>query len=180
MQALAGVVLHVQAGDADALLLAFGFDIQIARERQRQLVHRNLVALGQVGVEIVFARKTRVWLDFAVNGQRSAQSQLERAFIKHRQRPGQTEAHGAGIGIRRRAKFCRAAAKGLGDGLELGVHFEADDGFVARHYVRRDARRFLCGSDHGEWRNYNTCPEFEGEPPSRERFGAPRGGGRDR
>ena len=148
VEALARVVFHVQARDADALLLALDFDLDPARERQRQLVHRNLVALGQIGIEIVLARKARARLNRAVDRQRRAQRQLQRPLVQHRQRPRQPQAHGTRIRIRRGAEFRRAAAKRLRHRVELRVHLEPDHSLVARHHLRRHLRRILCSLAH--------------------------------
>src|SRR6202043_4137141 len=58
VEILGGVVFDVQAGDADALLCAGVLDLDPAASGQRKFVLRNLIALGQVGIEIIFARKT--------------------------------------------------------------------------------------------------------------------------
>ena len=56
--ALAGVVFHVDAGDADAFGCAVDHDIDEAVLGERLIVLRNLVALGQVGIEIILAGET--------------------------------------------------------------------------------------------------------------------------
>ena len=60
VDALAGVVFHVDARDADALVRAVHHDIDAAVLGQRLIVLRDLVALGQVGIEVVLAREARV------------------------------------------------------------------------------------------------------------------------
>src|SRR6202034_689626 len=148
VEAFARVVLHMQALDADALSCAADFDFERALGGEGQLVHRDWIPLGQIGIKIVFAGETRARLDHAANRERRAQRQLQRAFIEHWQRTRQTQADRASIGIRLRAELCRAAAESLRDRLELRVDLEANDGFVARRHFRRYARRLLCGSTH--------------------------------
>ena len=121
-----------------------------ARRRERQLVHRNLIALGKVRVEIILAGEARARLNRAIDGERGAHGEIERLLIEHRQGAGQAEAHGTRIRIRRVAKARRAAAERLRQRVKLRVNLEADHGFVSRHHVRRQARRFLCGSAHRE------------------------------
>ena len=150
VQALARVVFHVQPRDADALFLALDFDLDPARQRQRQLVHRNLVALRQIGIKVVLARKARARLNRAVDRQRRAQRQLQRPLVQHRQRPRQPQAHGTRIRIRRRAEFRRAAAKRLRQRVELRVHLEPDHSFVARHHLGRHAGHILCSLAHNK------------------------------
>ncbi len=57
--ALAGIIFHVDAGDADALLPAVHLDIDEAVLGERLIVHGNLIALGRIGIEIILARETR-------------------------------------------------------------------------------------------------------------------------
>src|SRR4029077_2838423 len=84
VETLARVIFHVQAGDADGLFLAADFNFERAQGGQRQLVHRDLIALGQIGIEIVFARKSRAGLNFAPDRKRRSQSQLQRALVEDR------------------------------------------------------------------------------------------------
>ena len=65
VQIFGGVFFEVQAGDADSLARAVVIDFEPAGQGQRQLVHGNLVALGQIGIEIVFAGEAGVFLHAA-------------------------------------------------------------------------------------------------------------------
>ena len=60
VQALARVLFHVQARDADALGPVRALDLNVAVLGDRLVVLRNLVALGQVGIEVVLAREDRL------------------------------------------------------------------------------------------------------------------------
>ena len=53
--------------------------------------------------------------------------------------PGKPEADRADVGVRRRAETGGAAAENLGRGGKLDVHFEPDDGLVARNTRRGQA-----------------------------------------
>src|SRR4029079_9579787 len=64
VQRLGGVFLEVDAGDAPLF--------EAAARRQRQLVLRDLVALRQVGIEVVLAREDRRLVDRAAERQRGA------------------------------------------------------------------------------------------------------------
>ena len=59
MEAFAGVLFHVQAGDADALWAGRRGDVDVAVLGDGLVELRNLVALGQVGVEVIFAGEDR-------------------------------------------------------------------------------------------------------------------------
>jgi len=149
VQILRGVVLEVQPRDADALDPAFVLDFEVAAGGQRQFVHGNLVAFGQVGIKIVFSGEAGEFLDIQLQGQRRADAQLDRAFVQHRQCAGQAQTDGASVRIGRIAEARGAGAEGLGRGLQLHVDFETDDRLVARHDFGRDAREaFLCQPGH--------------------------------
>ena len=71
MNALARVLFHMQASDPDALdnasrAIAFGH-IQPAMLRNRLVELRDLIALGIVGVEVIFACEDAPFANLAVN-----------------------------------------------------------------------------------------------------------------
>ena len=91
----------------------------------------GLVALGQVGVEIVFARKLAFFSDFCAYGQAELNRAFDGGLIHHRQGAGQGQIGGAGLGIGLGAKSGAGAAEDFALRGELGVGFKADDDFVA-------------------------------------------------
>ena len=91
---------------------------------------RNLVALGQVGIEVVLAREDGALAHLAVERQRGQRGELDGLGVEHRQRAGQPEADRADVGVGRGAEVVGAAAEGLGGGQQLHVDFESDDGLV--------------------------------------------------
>ena len=76
VDALAGVVLHVNAGHANAFRGAIDHDIDVAPLGEWLVILRDLVALGQVRVEVVLAGETRVRADAAIQRQRAFDGQL--------------------------------------------------------------------------------------------------------
>ena len=70
VEAFAGVLFHVEAGDADAFCAVAVGIVDVAVLGERLVVLRDLVALGQVGVEVVFAGEDGAFADLAVEGQR--------------------------------------------------------------------------------------------------------------
>ena len=142
VQQLAGVLLHMDAGDADAPGLSPRFDVEVAADRQRPVVHRDLVPLRQVGIEIILAREDRQRLDIAAESQGGAQGELPRPPVENRQRAGHAQAHRADVGVGGVPEAGGAAAEDLRFGEELAVHFEADDRFVF-HAAPRGAGREL-------------------------------------
>ena len=100
---------------------------------QGQGVLADLVALGQVGIEVVLALEADgIGLDLGVQGQPGEHDQLDRTPVDDRQGPGQTHADGAYPGVRgvglpgERGRA--AAAEHLRGRAKLGVDLDPDDG----------------------------------------------------
>jgi hypothetical protein len=66
---LAGVLLHVDAREADRSVFAIDLDVDATLGADRQLVLADLIALGQVRVEVVLARPAAHRRDRAVRRQ---------------------------------------------------------------------------------------------------------------
>ena len=133
-------------------------DFDVAVLGQRLVVLRNLVALGQIGIEIILAREDRGLVDLAVQRRRGQHRKLHRLLVQHRQRAGQSQAYRTDIGVRRIAKAGRAAAEDLGLRQQLDVDFESDDRLVLG--LRRD-RGFRRGG--------HTC-DYSGDGRGIRRF----------
>jgi hypothetical protein len=143
-----GVFLDVEARDADALFCAGDFDFDVADGGKRELELGDLVALGEVGIEIIFAGEAGVFVDGAVEGERGAAGHFDDALIQHRKRAGEAEADGAGVGVGGVAEAGGAGAEDFCFGEELGVDFEADDGLVFCEEFGGESH-FCRGFDHG-------------------------------
>ena len=81
MHALARVLFHVQPRNSDALRAGGHGDIDPAMFAQRLVELGDLVALGQVGIEIILARKNRGFVDPAMQRHRRQRRELHRAPI---------------------------------------------------------------------------------------------------
>ncbi len=79
------------------------FDEAVLRERLVEL--RNLVTLGQIGVEVIFAGEDGVLTDLAIEREGGQHGELNSAPIEDGQRSGQTEAYRADVGVRGRAEL---------------------------------------------------------------------------
>ena len=99
--------------------------------RQRDVVLADLVALRQVGVEVVLAVEDRARRDLALERRGDHQRVADRLLVGHRQRPGMAEADRAGVDVRLVAERQRAAAEHLRPRRELDVDLEPDHGLVA-------------------------------------------------
>jgi len=121
----------VQAGDADTFSCSVcRGDLDPAVLGQRLIELRDLVALGQVGIEVIFAGEDGALADLAVDCQRGQRGKLDRFGVEHRQGAGQAETDRADVGIGLRAEVIGATAKGLGGGEQLHMDLETDDGLV--------------------------------------------------
>ena len=133
MLEFAGVFFEVDADDADLLGAALAVDFDPAALAQGLLVLRDLVALGQVGIDVVFARKNAAGLDLAMEGHAGHNRQLDGAAVDHGQGTGLAGAHWTNVSVGRHLKVIgRAGTKHLGGGLQLDVDFHADNGFVVQ------------------------------------------------
>src|SRR5690606_1963920 len=140
---LAGILFHVDAGEADALARAvLQVDVEVTARANGLVIHRrsarlgDLVSLGQVGVEIVLARPHGTRLDVGAAGETQHDGTLHRPGVRNRQGSGEPEADGADQRVRFRAEFDAAAAEHLGVGGQLGMDFETDDDAVGHGEVR--------------------------------------------
>ena len=126
VQRLARVLLEMHPDDAhDAFAVVLRVS-HLAVGGQGMLVLRDLIALGQVGIEVVLAGEDRARLHGAAQGQGRAHAQLDGTAVQHRQRPGQSEAHRTHVGVRRRPETGGATAEDLRVGEELRVDLEPD------------------------------------------------------
>ena len=136
----ARVFLEMRAPDPDALAVR---QREPAVDRQRQVVLRDLVALGKVGVHVVLAVELGVLGRLAVEREAGSDRELDGPPVWHRQRAREAEADRANERVGRRAEPLRfAAAEHLRLGLELDVGLDTDDDLVRA--------RGLRGAGHGE------------------------------
>ena len=133
VQRLTRVLFHVDARQADVLGLTLDSDVEAATQCERQLVLRDLIALRQVRIEVVLAREHRSRLDIAAARECGLDRVVDGLTIEHGKRAWQAQAHGTDLRVRRGAELGAAAAEDLRARLQLGVDFEADDGFPVAH-----------------------------------------------
>jgi hypothetical protein len=137
MHVLAGVLLQVHAHDVCVLVHAVHVDVEPAVRREGLLELADLIALGQVGIEIVLAREDAARVDRTIERERRTHGQLNRELIADGERPGQTEAGRAHVLIGLRAHRYRAAAKQLRLRQQLGVDLQPDHWLVTCHSAVR-------------------------------------------
>ena len=138
----------MEARDADAFFCAVDCDLEPASGGERQFVLRNLIALGEVRVEIVFAGEAGMVVYGAVQGERGTYGHFNGALVEHGQSTGEAEADRADVGVGRIAKAGGAAAEDFCAREELDVDLEADDGLVFGEHVGGDGGGLWSGFRH--------------------------------
>src|SRR5690606_17797261 len=78
VQILAGILFHVDAGDAGALDFAAQLELQTTALGEGLLELADLVALGQIRIEVVLAREDALLTDLQAKGERGARRQTQR------------------------------------------------------------------------------------------------------
>jgi hypothetical protein len=132
VQRLARILFEVHADDADASRVSARLELQYPLGGERTVVLRYLIALRQVGIEVVLPREHGPLVNRAPERKRRARGELHRLAVEDGERARQPETHGARVGVGRRAEARAAAAEQLGLCLQLGMDLQADDGLV-RH-----------------------------------------------
>src|SRR6185436_4723155 len=130
VQRLARVLFHVDTRQPDPFRRTVTGDLEATPKRERPLVLGDLVPLRKIRIEVVLARKDRLWLHRAAKRQCRLDGVVDRQSVEDRERARQTEADRAHLGVRRSTESGAAAAENLGLCLKLGVNLEPDDGLV--------------------------------------------------
>ena len=152
VQRLAGVFFEVCAGEVHPVRDIAHHEIDSAALDHRRFVLADLVALGQVGIEIVLAREDRVVRDLRAHRQSEADRALDRTSVHHRQRARQRQIDRRGLGVGCRAELRRRAAEDLAVRRQLSVGLEADDDLVAADEL------WGCGHGHKpSWAGARRC-----------------------
>lgn len=147
VQAFACVFFQMCAGNADAFDRAvFKGDVQVALADNRQLHLADLITLGQVRVEVVFARKDVVLNDLGINGQAEHHGHAHGFFVEHRQHARHAQVNQAGLSVRLRAKGGGATGENFRLGGELGVNFQPDHNFPLHMFLLRSRQVSACAS----------------------------------
>src|SRR4029077_3526841 len=103
MDGLRGVLLEMRPHDPDFSLAVLRGKGEPAGAAEGRLVLADLVALRQVGIEVVLAGEDGALGDLAVEGEAEQDRHLDRALVRDGQRAGMCQANRAGVGVLRRA-----------------------------------------------------------------------------
>jgi len=135
MQRLPGVFFQVCAGQVDHLFRITDLDGHLAADHHRQLELADLITLGQIGVEVIFACENRLGRDLTLDRQTEANSAFDGFLVEYGQNAGQGDIDGIGLRIGRGSKINRTAGKYLRAGRQLSVRLDADYNFPLFHRV---------------------------------------------
>ncbi len=92
---LGGILFHVHAGNTDTTKAR----VYISFDAKGFVILGDLIAFGEVGVEIVFTVEFGHLGDFAVQGQAYLYTVLYRLLVGHGKRTGKAETNGTSIYI---------------------------------------------------------------------------------
>ena len=150
VQGLAGVFLQVRACQPNGLLAIVRDNGDRPTLNDRDFVLTDLVALRQVGVEVVLAREDAALVDRSADRQSEADGALDRALVQYRQHARQRDVDRRRLGVRCRAERGRGSGENLRRGRELRVRFQPDDGFplhvkTFHHHGTKAPRKDLLG-----------------------------------
>ena len=136
MNRLAGIVLHVEARNAEGFFLAIddfagfrpfaGENPDNAMLAKRTVELGNLISLGQIRVEIVLSCKNRRLVDLAPKRNRSLHGHRDSLPVNNRKGSRESEAYRTGICIRRGPELGAAATEQFAAREQLCVYFKTN------------------------------------------------------
>ena len=106
---------------------AVDVDLDLALADDGLLVLRDLIALRQVGIEVVLAVEHRHEVDLGLQAEPGAHGLGDAGLVDHRQHAGHGRIDQRDVAVGRAAECRRGAREQLGLGGDLGVHLQADD-----------------------------------------------------
>ena len=126
----AGILFQMQPRNADGFRAAIRqLNINRAFANDGMGVLADLIALRQIGVEVVLAIKTGPEIDLGIQAKPSAHGLRHAFMVDHRQHAGEARINEGNLRIRFRTKGCRRAGKQLGVGRDLGMNLKPDHHF---------------------------------------------------
>jgi hypothetical protein len=113
VQRLPRILLEVDSRNPDARRPCGTVEDQVSIACERPLVLGDLVALREIGIEIVLAREDRRLVDSTGKRERGTDGEVDRRAIQHRQCARKPKADGTHVRIGRSAERGAAAAEDL-------------------------------------------------------------------
>ncbi len=131
VQEFAGILLEVEAMDADRAWVIGERQAAALGERTIELAY--LVALRQIGIEVILAREHGGGGELTVEGEGQGRREIDRSTVQDRQGPGIAETDGTDQGVGIGAETILAAAEDLAAGFQMDMNFQPDDRLPRRH-----------------------------------------------
>src|SRR5471032_567118 len=172
VQAFTGVFFQVRTGHADTFDRAVVHgDVQVAFADDRQFHLADLVALGQVRVEIVFTGEHVVLADLGIDCQAEHHRHAHRFLVQHWQYAGHAQVYQAGLGVRLGTEGGGTTGKNFRPGGELGMNLQPDHDFPLHVFLLRSRLGCGCASqcvtDTGGQRSTGDLPGNTGRAIAR-------------
>ncbi len=127
MKGFPGIFLKVGSCDPDGFGPRIGCDLKAASAHDRNFILADLVAFGQIRIEIVFSGENGNGIDGCPDREAKSGRHQCRLAIHHGEYPGQTDIHGTGLGVGRRAIGGRGPREDLALSHQLCVNLKPDD-----------------------------------------------------
>ncbi len=125
---LSRILLQVQPFDAhDEAGPVVPLDLDLAFSDDRVLVLADLIAGGQVRIEVILAVETAPFVNLGLEAQAGPHGLLDAVPVDHRQHARHGRVDQADLFVGACAKAHRCAGKQLGPGRHLGVDLQSDD-----------------------------------------------------
>ena len=124
MDVLRGVLLEVEARDADPDLAFRSRDVEVASEADRLVVLGDLIPLRKVGVEVVLPGEDRPLGDVAIERKPCHHPELNGLLVGNRKGARVPEAYRAGVAVRGLAVRHPAPTEHLCRGRQVDVKLE--------------------------------------------------------
>jgi hypothetical protein len=127
MQGFPRVFLEVRSRQPHHLFFPVHEEADLAALHDGQLVLADLVALRQVGIEVVLAREDGAAIDASLHGEAETDGVLHCGAVHYRQRSGQGKIHCRSVRVGRGAKIGGRPGEDLAARGKLRVRLDADD-----------------------------------------------------
>ena len=135
VQQLARILFHMNAFQTDNAVFRIALfpKTNLAADGIGLVILGNLVSLGQIRIEIMFAIELGEPGDLALQSQPRKDRQTQHLGIEHRQNPGKPQGHRPGLRVGTLPIPVRVRRKDLAFGFQLAMDFQSDHSFIFSH-----------------------------------------------
>ena len=130
--------------ETDFFGCAVGLNVDVAIEPYGQFKLSDLITLGHVRVEKIFAGEPAHRLDLTVGRQTGLDGVLHHLLVHHRQNPRHAEADRAGVGVVRSPELLLAGTENFRLGFQLDMHLQPYNHFIFHRFLLIRKHRFFA------------------------------------